>query len=180
MKYNYYNNETETTVTENVRTITISEIRSYHGMPIAILVDESGEEVGYLSPFRKYSFQVSGTFEGQGDMGSTRVVGLMNILGSTSDVNQPANCGWDETRRELLKGMASMAIMQFCGNHGYVYRDQYWNKSKMTPMICGMVPSNKLTKMLDVYSMDVMLYLDPNSMGQETKDFYLKKVETAA
>lgn len=34
------------------------------------------EGVGFLTPFRGYCFRVSNTFEGQGDMGSTAVVGL--------------------------------------------------------------------------------------------------------
>ena len=46
------------------------------GMPMLKLKGEGGRSLGYLTPFRGYCFQVSFTAEGNGDKGSTSVVGL--------------------------------------------------------------------------------------------------------
>ena len=47
---------------------------------IELKVKDSDIIVGYLSPFRCYRFQVSGTFDGQGDYGCTEVIGLANCI----------------------------------------------------------------------------------------------------
>lgn len=66
---------------EMVEVVKLTSIRYYKGyMPIGILTNSKGREVGYLSPFRGYSFQVSADFEGHGDFGSTQVFGLNNLL----------------------------------------------------------------------------------------------------
>jgi hypothetical protein len=69
------------------------------GMPIApvYVVDENGavqcggEEVGWLAPFRGYKFQVSGSKEGSGDMGSSQVVGLKNLDALDTRMAAPNN-----------------------------------------------------------------------------------------
>ncbi len=52
-------------------------------MPILVLTN--GERKLYLSPFRGYKFQVSNSIEGDWDLGSSRVVGLGNIISSSYD-----------------------------------------------------------------------------------------------
>ena len=49
-------------------------------IPTLALKDEEGNVRGYLHPFRGYRFQVSGSAEGNGDYGSSEVVGLANIV----------------------------------------------------------------------------------------------------
>jgi hypothetical protein len=111
---------------EESTTATISEIRRHEcGMPIAVLVNENGDEIGFLSPFRGYSFQVSGDFEGHGDMGSSRVIGLANVL--TAELPKqiaPSNLYWEETKKELLKGQAMLALYNF-GKYAGVTVDTY-------------------------------------------------------
>ena len=94
-------------------------------MPVSVLKDEQGEAVGYLTPFRGYSFQVSGSLEGAGDLGSSQVIGLGNILHAKrdkegSDLLKRSNLGWNSTIKELLKGQAALAILDFIRSE-YIY-----------------------------------------------------------
>ena len=85
-------------------------------MPIIELCIDD-KTVGYLSPFRGYKFQVSGTLEGQRDIGSSQVIGLGNVWNSRRDETNnklvSSNLSWEETRKELLKGQAMIALFQF-------------------------------------------------------------------
>lgn len=102
-----------------MKKVTMKEIRFYgfRKMPIGVLVDEDGNEVGYLSPFRNYKFQVSGTFEGDRDIGSSKVVGLGNIWHANKSrgdgIGYQSNLTWFDTKKELLKGQAALALLDF-------------------------------------------------------------------
>ena len=91
----------------------------YSRIPVVALVNGEGREVGYLSPFRGYSFQVSGDRDGQGDLGSSQVIGLNNImdarLGTSRNLGYQSNLTQISTKAELLKGQAMLAINKFCG-----------------------------------------------------------------
>lgn len=50
---------------------------NYKGVPVIEV--HVGERTGYLSPFRGYRFQVSGTESGDGDYGSTSVTTLRGL-----------------------------------------------------------------------------------------------------
>lgn len=111
-----------------MKKVSIKEIKFYNEnikMPIGILTDENGEEVGYLSPFRNYCFQVSGTFDGQMDLGSSKVIGLGNVWNakkSRSEIGYQTNLNWYDTKKELLKGQAALAIMSFENYFGGEYK----------------------------------------------------------
>ena len=87
---------------------------------IEVLLDDKC--VGYLSPFRKYSFQVSMTAQGQCDMGSSPVVGLKNVLKATPafikhETGYMSNLRWESPDNEaqacLLKGLALQALVEY-------------------------------------------------------------------
>lgn len=89
-----------------------------HNMPIATIEYNDGS-VGYLSPFRAYKFQVSKTFDGQYDMGSSEVVGLRNIVEGFDFPNKNSNyTGYASNVnligfvKEMLKGQAMLALMK--------------------------------------------------------------------
>ena len=56
--------------------------------------------VGYLAPFRHYCFQVSDTINGEGDMGSSPIVRLDEVV----------NYLEDGTDKAVLKGLAMLAL----------------------------------------------------------------------
>lgn len=103
--------------------IEIGNVIDFEGVPVLELnvVDferKVNKSTVYLSPFRGYRFQVSGTFDGHGDYGSTEVVGLGNVLhakftrvdGFSGKSNLPA----DKMGREMLLWGMSYAVMKFC------------------------------------------------------------------
>ena len=59
---------------------TFGELRMYENFMPVLEIKVNDKVVGYLSPFRGSRFQVSGTFDGQGDYGSSEVVGLKNAI----------------------------------------------------------------------------------------------------
>ena len=63
-------------------------------------VMSSNVVVGYLTPFRHYCFQVSNTINGEGDMGSSPIVRLDEIV----------NYLEDGTDKAVLKGLAMLAL----------------------------------------------------------------------
>lgn len=66
---------------KSLRLLTTEEKPDGTTMPIVEVICDGGRyEKGYLTPFRGYRFQVSGTKDGQGDCGSSQVVGLGNIV----------------------------------------------------------------------------------------------------
>jgi hypothetical protein len=79
------------------------------------------KRVYYLSPFRLYRFQVSGSLNGSGDYGASPVVGLGNIVGIRP--NTPvdtkgfsafsSNIFSDNYGQCIMKSMAYEAIVKF-------------------------------------------------------------------
>lgn len=101
------------------------EIKMYEGripvMQLDVINEDDGsieEGVGFLAPFHGYSFQVSKTFEGEYDMGSTAVVGLGHI----TDMSNSYRTGWqyrsnldNEGRiQEIIRWGMCAAILDFC------------------------------------------------------------------
>lgn len=56
--------------------------------------------VGYLAPFRHYCFQVSGTVDGAGDLGSSPIIQLEDVVDANSR----------EASLVILKGLAMLAL----------------------------------------------------------------------
>lgn len=137
----------------------ISEINFYNGeMPIATIIDKiTSKPVGYLGPFRGYKFQISATFEGSRNKGSSKVVGLGNVwtmnMGERN-IFSLSNCDWVETKLELLKGLAMIAIDHLCVHDDAVFLNPiheytYSNGSKYWAL-----------GMLDHFINEVGIYLD--------------------
>lgn len=103
-------NTMNTNMTEtNVMTIGEITFDKECGIPTAeVLV--SGKVSGYLTPFRAYCFQVSGTKGGQGAYGSSQVIGLRKVANMTSDISEPSNLNMKHTCEELLRGQAMIAL----------------------------------------------------------------------
>lgn len=75
------------------------------GMPtLSVPMSERKSGIGYLTPFRCYRFQVSGTFNGDGDYGSTIVA---------TDLYRLTEIG--ELGAKALTEMAENAIMKASG-----------------------------------------------------------------
>lgn len=83
--------------------------RNIPQLPI-IVIDEQGNEIsaGYLTPFRRYCFQVSGDTCGNADYGSSNVINLMALYPLEENM-----------RKEMLKGQIAIAIETFL-TRGYV------------------------------------------------------------
>ena len=120
-----------------MKKVTMKEIRFYgiKKMPIGVLIDEDGNEVGFMSPFRNYKFQVSGTFEGDRDIGSSKVVGLGNIWHANKSrgdgIGYQSNLTWFDTKKELLKGQAALALLDF-ERHDYKVSLGHFGKVKLS------------------------------------------------
>ena len=89
-------------------------------MPILKITKDDGDgfrRVGYLSPFRGYRFQVSGTINGSGDYGSSSVVGLAKVLYADYTSDRDGTFGYQsnyyDTGAELLCILAEDAIHKF-------------------------------------------------------------------
>ena len=107
---------------------TSGELRMYENFMPVLEIKVNDKVVGYLSPVRGYRFQVSGTFDGEGDYGSSEVVGLKNaILKSTGTSDNSlyyrSNCNAHDTSIEMLLGLATIALAKFCRNRNYIIPD---------------------------------------------------------
>ena len=71
---------------------------------LSVPMSERRSGIGYLTPFRCYRFQVSGTFDGEGDFGSTIVA---------TDLYKLTELG--ELGAKALTMMAENAIMKASG-----------------------------------------------------------------
>lgn len=154
----------------------ISEIRYYctgaFKMPIGVLktADEKKQVVGYLSPFRNYAFQVSDTFKGEGDRGSTPVMGLLNIIGAVPPAeHQACNLTWPETIQYMMKSLATMACIERQARQLYdheaenpfiplKYVDTRATTEEMK-LSDGRRPKNYFATKMDVYILEVLRYL---------------------
>lgn len=172
----------------NVEVITLSSIRYYKGyMPIGVLTNEDGDEVGYLAPFRAYSFQVSATFDGHSDLGSTQVFGLNNLLdarfGTERNLGYQSNLKMDTVKVYLLKLAAKEAIANFCektwaltqeyGTECYrVFKDtpceSYLGDGKKLPFLWG-------STMLDRFVGLCVKWLSPSLYETYTDDCDIEK-----
>lgn len=96
---------------------------------IEIHIKETGQSVGWLAPFRAYSFQVSGSPTGQIDLGSTHVVGLCNCIIDDNDrygYGYNSNLNAAETSKEFIAAMAALAVNQFASNHKFIVPSCKW------------------------------------------------------
>mgnify|MGYP003461370063 CR=1 FL=1 len=96
---------------------------------IEIHIKETGQSVGWLAPFRAYSFQVSGSPTGQIDLGSTNVVGLCNCIIDDNDrygYGYNSNLNAAETSKEFIAAMAALAVNQFASNHKFIVPSCKW------------------------------------------------------
>lgn len=71
----------------------------------------------YLCPFRGYCFQVCGTKDGDGDCGSSGVIGLGHILtiSRRDGAVFRSNYDLDGIEKELIRGQISLAMNQYYG-----------------------------------------------------------------
>ena len=122
--------------------IKFGEIVSEEGkIPVLelLVVDENDETItiGYLSPFRGYKFQVSGTDKGEGDCGGSIVIGLARCITFT-DGDGPTYYSNEDRKGiaiELLRGQASLAISQFC-------RPTSWHGQYIPPKMYDWINDN--------------------------------------
>lgn len=113
----------------SIKKVTLGSIiqnEETYNMPI-IEVMLDGHVVGYLSPFRQYSFQISMTAQGQWDMGSSPVVGLKNVLETVAPNKQgpgyQSNLNWNgESQACLLKGLALQALTEYASRENAVLK----------------------------------------------------------
>jgi hypothetical protein len=85
--------------------ITFSERTSMPIIEVVLKNDETSKIVGYLSPFRRYSFQVSMTVDGDGDMGSTEVSG-----GMAMEISAIPN---SHMQAMTVKGLINWALVEY-------------------------------------------------------------------
>ena len=105
--------------------IKVVELTEYEGVPVLVLdtgmkIPKRSEEAtvkGYLSPFRGYCMQVSGTVSGGSDRGSTQVFGLKNILkvnnADSGYRGYESNLSTKEMQKEFIYMTSQYAIMKF-------------------------------------------------------------------
>lgn len=118
----------KTAAETNVNSITYSFgniiTNSKDNMPLLVVL-ANGKVCGYLSPFRKYSFQISRTVDGECDMGASPVLGLKNILFAkpgepeSYDSGYCSNFNWSDgsAQIELLYGLALTAVIELTGGN---------------------------------------------------------------
>ena len=103
--------------------LNIGDVKNFEGVPVLELHVEDYERkvkrnTIYLSPFRGYRFQVSGSLDGNGDYGSTEVVGLGNVLNAkfskVDGFSGKSNLPMNEMGREMLLWGMSRAVLLFC------------------------------------------------------------------
>lgn len=101
---------------------TVGDISVMPKMKISVFGDTTNGRihVGYLSPFRGYRFQVSINKNGDGDLGSSEVLGLARILFADYAIPDDKADAWgyqtnfnDDTGIMLLQCMANDAIRKF-------------------------------------------------------------------
>ena len=100
-------------------------------MPVleVLVVNDANEvtKTKYLSPFRCYSFQVSDTPKGEGDCGSSLVIGLARCIVSDGYAGPQSayasNVDWRGISIELLRGQVAIAVTRFCQKN--MYHDEY-------------------------------------------------------
>jgi len=103
---------------------------------------------GYLQPFRGYRFQISGSTSGQGDYGSSPVLGLANFLSLDADINATdSNSSIYASNSNVLIGtfeaFCNMAFQRFVNLHDCTTFMKYdsqvvlndWLKKEVVPWL---------------------------------------------
>ena len=106
---------TKTKETNMVRNVSFGNlVMKGNGFPCLEVKIEGFEHTYYLSPFRGYKFQVSGTVDGSGDYGSTDAFGLGNIVNMRrgSGTGYQSNLG-NDTDKYVLAMAAYFALALF-------------------------------------------------------------------
>ena len=93
-------------------------------IPTLKILDEEGNVRGYLQPFRGYRFQVSGSVKGDGDHGSSEVLGLANIVtgvfSGRATAKNPDLSIWASNSSDicvsLLEALAWNALDEYTGH----------------------------------------------------------------
>lgn len=114
--------------TETIKKATWGELKMYENFMPVLEIKVDDIVVGYLSPFRGYRFQVSATFDGQCDYGSSEVIGLKNAILKSKGISAESryyrsSCNAHNTSIEMLLGLATIAVTKFCRNRDYIMPD---------------------------------------------------------
>lgn len=104
-----------------VEYLEIHECEDVHIPVLHVVIKDDNNEIvkeGWLSPFRAYRFQVSGTIEGFGDYGSSEVIGLKHCI----DLSYGDGIGYQSNHdakgigKQLLLGQALIAMTKWTGS----------------------------------------------------------------
>lgn len=87
-----------------------------YGVPCIEIITPDGNKY-YLSAFRRYCFQISCTYNGSGNAGSTPVFGLETL--STIVQKGSSNLNQENTVKFIISAVAMDAIQEFCNSYGY-------------------------------------------------------------
>jgi hypothetical protein len=110
------------------------------GMPtLTVPLSERKSGIGYLTPFRCYRFQVSGTFNGDGDYGSTIVA---------TDLYRLTELG--ELGAKALTEMAENAIVKATGLHRIPIKAQAYLDAFIS--LCYEYLQNKAESLKKIYA----------------------------
>lgn len=100
-------------------------------MCTVVLKDENGNEkiTGYVTPFRGYRFQVSGTEEGIGDNGASPILFMESYCRNNKQYD-----------RELLRGQLALCLMQHkkyfrCFGDYYLKKDDTCELPDLKPFV---------------------------------------------
>jgi len=98
-----------------IKRLSFGEFSMEGVIPIIEVKNAEGEVAGYLSAFRGYSFQVSKTRDGIGDLASTHVFGLGHCIPQNTQDNWAfrSNLNRSEVERYIIMGQASIALSKF-------------------------------------------------------------------
>ena len=132
----------------------------------------------WMAPFREYSYQISGSIDGDGCFGDTPVLGLHNLFHATfSDGYQSSNTRWGYGK--ITMGHASFQIFKALA---YQCLDSFYNWGSTDIYRYDGVKTNFSGKeyerysergdMLDRYTMAVLIYL---AMREERYDLISKE-----
>ena len=86
-------------------------------IPCIEILKDDGKKAGFLSAFRDYSFQVSGTWDGQTDIGATPVFGLETF--KTIQQTGRSNLNQETTVKYFIGTLAYSAIIKAAEVLGY-------------------------------------------------------------
>lgn len=96
---------------------------------------------GWLSPFRAYSFQVSGSPDGVGDCGASKVIGLKHCIyfsSNDSGIGFQSNYDAKGIGKQLLLGQALIALLKWADHSDMGEWDHRWYNEE-----------NQLSKFID-------------------------------